>query len=113
VQPAGQAVDVVVGPERLADLVDVLFVQLLRIVELVAVDLLVEPVDRPAYALHGRLAGTLRLVATRNEPCDHRAEGPDAEARLHARSVPRAVPPVRVDERHPMHESFPSIAGTN
>ena len=82
-QPARQAVDVVVGPERLADLVHVLLAQLLRIVELVAVDQVAETVDRPPHPLDRRLPRALRLVAARNEARDHRPERPDAEARLH------------------------------
>ena len=65
VQPAGEAVDVVVGAERRADLVDVLLVELLRVVELVAVDQVAQPVDRAPDPLGGRLARVLGLVAAR------------------------------------------------
>ena len=83
-EAAGQAVDVVVRPERVADLVDVLLVELLRVVELVAVDQVAEPVDRAPDPLDRRLARVLGLVAARDEAGDHRRQRPDAEARLHA-----------------------------
>ena len=97
VQPAGQAVDVVVGAERVADRVGVLLVQLLRVVELVAVDQVAEPVDRPPHPLDRRLARVLGLVAAGDEAGDHRAERPDAEARLHAAEPTAATASVRVD----------------
>ena len=60
-------------------LVAVLLVQLLRIVELVAVDQVAETVDRTAHALGRRLARPLRLVPAGDEPRHHRPEGPDPE----------------------------------
>jgi len=83
VEPRGDAVDPV-AVERSAHLVEVLLGELLRVVELVAVDEVAEPLDGPAHALRGRLARVLRLVAAGDEARDHRSEGPDAEARLHA-----------------------------
>ena len=66
VQPAGEAVDVVVRPERLADLVERSARQLLRVVELIAVDQVAEAVDRAADTLDRRLA--------RHAPADSRPE---------------------------------------
>ena len=65
--------------ERVADVVEVLGVELLRIVELVVVDEISQPVDRAAHALGGRLVRPLRLVAARDEARDHRPEGPYPE----------------------------------
>ena len=76
-EPRRQAVHVV-PVECASDLVDVPRVQLLRVVELVAVDQVSEPLDRPSHSLGGRLAGPLRLVAARDEAGDHRAERPDS-----------------------------------
>ena len=81
VEAARERIDVVIA-ERVADLVEVLLVELAGVVELVAVDQVAEPVDRPPHALDGRLARPLRLVADRHEPGDHRPERPDPEARL-------------------------------
>ena len=77
VEAGRQAVDVV-AVERLTHRVQVLGVQLLRVVELVAVDQVAEPVDRAPHALHGRLLRQLRLVAAGDEAGRHRPEGPDA-----------------------------------
>ncbi len=84
VQAAGDAVDVVVAERRL-DVADVLVRELLRVVELVAVDQLAEALDGAVHLLGDRfgVVGVRRLVAARNEARDHRAEGPDAETRLH------------------------------
>ena len=60
--------------------------ELARVVELVAVDHVAEAVDSPTHALDRRLAGSFRLIAGGNEPGHHRAEGPDPQARLHART---------------------------
>ena len=87
VEPGGDAVDAVAA-ERLAHLVEVLLGELLRVMELVVVDQVAEPVDRPPHALDRGLAGVLRLVAARHEPRDHGPQRPDAQARLHA-SAPR------------------------
>ena len=81
-----------VPAERLAHVVEVLLGQLLRVVELVVVDQLAQAVDGPLDPPGGGLAGALGLVATRDEPRDHRPEGPDAETRLrrdvsHARTL--------------------------
>ena len=65
--------------ERVADVVEVLGVELLRIVELVVVDEISQPVDRAAHALGGRLVRPLRLVAARDEARHHRPEGPYPE----------------------------------
>ncbi len=78
VETRRHAVDVVLV-ERREYLVPVLLVQLLRVVELVAVDQVAEAVDRTAYALGSRLARPLRLVAAGDEPRHHRPEGPDPE----------------------------------
>ena len=78
VESRRDAVDGVVA-ERVADVVEVLGVELLRIVELVVVDEISQPVDRAAHALGGRLARPLRLVAARDEARDHRPEGPYPE----------------------------------
>src|SRR4029079_10656218 len=84
VQPPREAVHVVVAAQRLADRVRVFLVQLLRIVELVAVDQVAEAVDRAPHPLDRRLTRVLGLGAARGEAGDHRAERPDSEARLHA-----------------------------
>ena len=62
-------------------------VELLRVVELVAVDEVAEPVDRATHPLRGRLAGPLRLVAARDEARHHRPEGPDSERGLHGSAL--------------------------
>ena len=49
-QAGRDAVDAVAA-ERLAHLIEVLLGELLRVVELVVVDQVAEPVDRAAYAL--------------------------------------------------------------
>ena len=82
VHPARHAVDVVLA-ERRAHRVEVRRVELLRVVELVAVDQVAETLDRPPDLVRGRLAGPLRLVARRHEPCRHRPECPDPQTRLH------------------------------
>ena len=87
VQPAREAVDVV-PVERVAHLVEVLGGELVRVVELVAVDQVAEPVDRAADALRRRLVAVLGLVAHRHEAGDHRPEGPDAKTRFHCAVQP-------------------------
>jgi hypothetical protein len=84
VQPARDAVDVVTR-QRFADRLEVGGRELIRIVELVAVDQLPEAGDCAVHLLGHRLAvvRVLGLIATRDEPRDHRSERPDAEARLH------------------------------
>ena len=54
-EAAREAVDVV-SVQCIADLIEVLLRQLLRVVELVAVDQVAEPVDRAPDALRHRLA---------------------------------------------------------
>jgi hypothetical protein len=78
VEPARDAVDPV-AVERLAHLVEVRRCQLLRVVELVVVDQVAEPLDGGADLLRRRLAGELRLVAGRVEAGRHVAERPDSE----------------------------------
>jgi hypothetical protein len=82
VEAARERVDVM-RAERLTDLLEVPLVELARVVELVAVDQVAEPVHGPPDPLDGRLAGPLRLIPRRDEPGDHRPERPDPEARLH------------------------------
>ena len=86
-EPGGDAVDAV-AVEGLADLVEVLLRELLRVVELVVVNELAEPVHRPPHPLRRRLAGPLRLIADGHEARDHRPEGPDAEAGPHVAGTP-------------------------
>ena len=85
----------VVPVECVADLVQVVLVQLLRVVKLVAVDQVAEPLDSSAHPHGRRLARVLRLVAAGNEARHHRAERPDAEAGFqsvaHGRVSPRIV----------------------
>ena len=76
VEAGRDAVDVVLA-ERVAHLVEVLLVELLRVVELVVVDQVAEPVDGAMHSLGGRLARPLRLVAAGDESRHHRPEGPD------------------------------------
>jgi carbonic anhydrase/acetyltransferase-like protein (isoleucine patch superfamily) len=78
VEAGSHAVDVVFA-ERGEDFVAVLLVQLLWVVELVAVDEVAQAVDRAAHALGRLLARPLRLVAARDEARHHRPEGPDPE----------------------------------
>src|SRR4029077_524181 len=85
VQAAGDAIDAVTV-ERLLDLLEIVAVDLLRVVELVVVHQVAEPLDRGAHPLRGRGAGELRLVAARVEARRHGTERPDAETRLHASS---------------------------
>jgi hypothetical protein len=82
VQAGCHAVDVVAG-ERVADFLEVVLVQLLRIVELVPVDQVAEASHRPTDSLGCRLGRELRFVATGDEARDHRAQRPDAETGLH------------------------------
>ncbi len=86
VKPGADAVDVVPGKRGL-HLGKVLLVQLLRIVELVAVDHLAETRDRSPHPLNGCLVGVLGLVADRYEARHHRSERPDAKTRLHRCSI--------------------------
>ena len=76
VQPAREAVDAV-AVERLAHLLEVVAVELVRVVELVVVHQVAEAVDRAAHLLGRRLVGELRLVAAGDEARDHPAERPD------------------------------------
>ena len=82
VEARRHAVHVVVA-ERREHLVAVVGVELLRVVELVPVDEVAEPVDRATHPLRRRLAGPLRLVAAWDEARHHRPEGPDSERGLH------------------------------
>ena len=82
VQPGRDAVDVVLA-ERVTHLVEVLLPELLRVVELVAVDQVAEPVHGAANPLGRGLVRPLRLVAGGDESRHHRPEGPDPEAGLH------------------------------
>ena len=71
-----------VAVERLADLVEVLLAELLRVVELVVVHEVAEPLDGAAHLLRGRLVAVLGLVAAGHEAGDHRAQRPDPQAHL-------------------------------
>ena len=71
-------VDAMAG-ERLANVVEVLLRELLRVVELVVVDEVTETLDCAPDALGHGLVRPLGLVAARDEAGHHRAEGPDAE----------------------------------
>src|SRR5689334_23359371 len=88
-RPGGDRVDAV-PRQRRAHVVEVVAVELLRIVELVVVDVALEPGDGSRHTLGCRLPRVLRLIATRDEAGDHRAESPDAETGLHE-STPRYV----------------------
>ena len=81
-EAAREAVDVV-SVQCIADLIEVLLRQLLRVVELVAVDQVPETLDGASDALDGRLLRELGLVAGRDEPRSHRTERPDSERGLH------------------------------
>src|SRR6478672_3424127 len=85
VASSGAAVDAVTV-ERLLDLLQIVAVDLLRVVELVVVHQVAEPLDRGAHPLRGRGPGELRLVAARVEARRHGTERPDAETRLHSSS---------------------------
>ena len=78
VQARREAVDVV-SVQCVADLIQVVLRQLLRIVELVAVDQIAEALDGVANTVDRRLVREVRLVAARDEPRRHRAERPDPE----------------------------------
>ena len=65
--------------ERFPYLVEVLGAQLLRVVELVAVDELAETFHGSPHALGCRFARPLRLVAAGHEARDHGSERPDSE----------------------------------
>ena len=65
-----------VAAERSAHVLEVLLGELLRVVELVVVDEVAEPVDRAPDAVGHRLTGPLRLVPARDEPGHHRPESP-------------------------------------
>jgi hypothetical protein len=77
-RPARDAVDPV-PVERVSDLVEVRRRQLLRVVELVVVDQVAEPLDRGPHLLRRRLARELGLVPGSVEAGRHVAEGPDSE----------------------------------
>jgi hypothetical protein len=80
---SGEAVDVVLPSERCADVVDVVLVQLLWVVKLVAVDQVAEPFDRAPDTVDRGLRCVLGLVTARDEASDHGPECPDAERGLH------------------------------
>ncbi len=96
VQAAREAVDVV-SVECVADLVQVLRRQLLRVVKLVAVDQVSEAFDGVANTLGRRLVREFGLVAGRDESRSHRTERPDSERGLHvapSSTVVRAEPSI-------------------
>ena len=64
-QPAGDAIDVVVRAERRPDLVEIVRRQLSGIVELVAVDQVAESLDRAVHFLGDRLGVVAWPVDTR------------------------------------------------
>ena len=72
-----KAVDVM-PVQGAADLVQVVLRQLLRVVELVAVDQVSETLDSLPYACSGGFAQPLRLVTTRHKACDHGPKRPDS-----------------------------------
>src|SRR5579863_10180980 len=74
--------------ERRPDLVEVRRRELIGVVELVAVDQVTESLHCPVHLGGDRLGLVVvaGLVATGYEPCDHRSERPNAQARLHHRS---------------------------
>ncbi len=75
-------VDVMTAKGR-PHLVEIVGRQLLRVVELVAVDQVPETLDGSANAVDGRLVRELGLVAGGNESRSHRTERPDSERGLH------------------------------
>ena len=77
VEAGREAVDVV-PVQCVADLVQVLLRQLLRVVELVAVDQVSETFDSLPHACSGRFAQPLRLVTARHKACDHGPKRPDS-----------------------------------
>jgi hypothetical protein len=83
VQAGRQAVDLV-AVERGAHVVEVLGVELLRVVELVGVHEVAEARHRAADLLRGRLRAVHGLVAARHEAGDHPTQRPDAERGLQA-----------------------------
>ncbi len=87
-QPGADRRDAV-AVERVAHLVEVVRVELARIVELVVVHQVAEPLHRTPHLHRDRLVRVLRLVAARDEARDHGTERPDAEGRPHV-SVPPA-----------------------
>ena len=87
VEAARDAVDPVTV-EHVAHSVDVLRRQLLRIVELVVVDQVAQPVDRATHSVDRRFAPVVRLIAARDEARHHRPEGPDSKRCLHAAPLP-------------------------
>src|SRR5258705_6879352 len=81
-EAARDAVDAV-PVERLLHRFEVLAVQFLRIVELVVVHQVAEPLDGRPHLLDGRRLRQFRLVAAGIEPGGHPAERPDTKTRLH------------------------------
>ena len=65
--------------ERRTHFVQVLLGELLRVVELVVVDEVVEPAYGARHLEGGRLAGMLGLISARHEPGHHRPERPYAK----------------------------------
>ena len=88
VQAARDAVHAV-AVERAVHLVELLVRDLLRVVELVVVDEIAEPLDRRTHLLGRRHPGQLGLVAAGIEARSHAAERPDAERCL--QGFPSAV----------------------
>jgi len=87
VQPGRHAVDAV-PVQSLSHLVEVLFGELLGVVELVVVDQVAEAVDGTVHALGRRIASVRGLIADRHETGDHRPKGPYTKTRLHVFSFP-------------------------
>src|SRR3954447_16813755 len=81
-QAACDAVDAV-ALERLLHLFEVLGRELLRVVELVVVHQVAEPLHSRSHFRRGARSRELGLVPAGIEPGRHRSECPDAQARLH------------------------------
>src|SRR4051794_13225646 len=81
-QARGDRIDAVPAECR-PYVVEVFAIQLARIVELVVVHEVAEPLDGAMHLLCDRLVPMLRLVAAGNEARHHRAERPDTERSLH------------------------------
>src|SRR5579884_3370338 len=105
VQPAGDRVDPVALEGR-SDVVEVVAVQLARVMELVVVDQVAEPADRAVHLFGHRLVPLVRLVAAGHETRDHRSERPDPER------CPHELPPrQRMTRRSPRTSNVSHAAG--
>src|SRR5436190_320244 len=98
-QPAGDAVDVV-ATKRLTHRLEIVGRELVGVMELVAIDQVVQTLDGTSDLVSDRLIDVivLRLIAAGDEPSDHRPKRPDADAGLHHKGNVSANMPLESGE---------------